>query len=73
MATIIRDSGKLPDVSASVPGRKSIVLSFPYRDTEPSDETDDFLKFVTNETQLVALRKKFEAYSGPVTNAGGVK
>jgi ABC-type Fe3+ transport system substrate-binding protein len=34
---------------------------------------DDYLKFVTNEKQLVALRKKFEAYSGPVTNAGGVK
>jgi ABC-type Fe3+ transport system substrate-binding protein len=32
-----------------------------------------YLKFVTNTAQLVALRKKFEAYSGPVTNAGGVK
>ena len=34
---------------------------------------NDYLHFVTNETQLVALRKRFEAYTGPVTNAGGVK
>ena len=34
---------------------------------------NDYLKFVTNEKQLVALRKKFESYSGPVTNKGGVK
>jgi ABC-type Fe3+ transport system substrate-binding protein len=32
-----------------------------------------YLQFVTNEKQLVALRKRFEAYSGPVTNVGGVK
>jgi ABC-type Fe3+ transport system substrate-binding protein len=34
---------------------------------------NDYLRFVTNEQQLVALRKRFEAYTGPVTNAGGVK
>ncbi len=34
---------------------------------------NDYLRFVTNEPQLAALRKRFEAYSGPVTNAGGVK
>ncbi|HXQ53914.1 MAG TPA: extracellular solute-binding protein [Stellaceae bacterium] len=32
-----------------------------------------YLQFVTNEKQLIDLRKRFEAYSGPVTNAGGVK
>ena len=34
---------------------------------------NDYLKFVTDEAQLVALRKRFEAYTGPVTNAGGVR
>lgn len=34
---------------------------------------NDYLRFVTNEPQLVALRKRFETYTGPVTNAGGVK
>jgi ABC-type Fe3+ transport system substrate-binding protein len=29
--------------------------------------------FVTNETRMVALRKRFEAYTGPVVNQGGVK
>ena len=34
---------------------------------------NNYLKFVTNERQLVALRQLFEKYTGPVTNAGGVK
>lgn len=29
--------------------------------------------FVTNEKQLTALRKRFEAYTGPVVNQGGVR
>lgn len=32
-----------------------------------------YLQFVTDEKRLVALRKRFETYTGPVTNAGGVK
>jgi len=34
---------------------------------------DRYLKFVTNEKRLVALRKRFEKYTGPVTNTGGVR
>jgi ABC-type Fe3+ transport system substrate-binding protein len=34
---------------------------------------DGYLKFVTNEKRLVALRQRFEKYTGPVANAGGVK
>jgi ABC-type Fe3+ transport system substrate-binding protein len=34
---------------------------------------NNYLKFVTNEKQLVALRQRFEKYTGPVTNVGGVK
>ena len=29
--------------------------------------------FMTNEAQIVALRKRFEGYTGPVVNAGGVR
>ena len=29
--------------------------------------------FLLNETQVVQLRKRFEAYTGPVVNAGGVR
>jgi ABC-type Fe3+ transport system substrate-binding protein len=34
---------------------------------------DGYLKFVTNEKRLLALRQRFEKYTGPVANAGGVK
>jgi ABC-type Fe3+ transport system substrate-binding protein len=34
---------------------------------------DRYLEFVSSESQLADLRKRFEAYSGPVTNAGGVR
>jgi len=31
------------------------------------------LKFVTDQKRLTALRQRFEKYTGPVANAGGVK
>jgi ABC-type Fe3+ transport system substrate-binding protein len=34
---------------------------------------DDYVGFVTNATQLAELRKRFERYSGPVVNKGGVR
>ncbi len=34
---------------------------------------DGYLKFVTNEKRLTALRQRFEKFTGPVANAGGVK
>jgi len=34
---------------------------------------NDYLKFVTDQKRLVALRQRFEKYTGPVANAGGVK
>ena len=34
---------------------------------------NDYRSFLVNETQLVALRKRFEGYTGPVVNAGGVR
>jgi ABC-type Fe3+ transport system substrate-binding protein len=32
-----------------------------------------YLEFVSGENQLADLRKRFESYTGPVTNAGGVR
>jgi len=34
---------------------------------------NDYISFLTNESQLVALRKRFEGYTGPVVNTGGVR
>jgi ABC-type Fe3+ transport system substrate-binding protein len=34
---------------------------------------NDYRAFLTNEPQLVELRKRFEGYTGPVVNAGGVR
>jgi len=32
-----------------------------------------YVQFVTDEKQLLALRKRFEGYTGPVSNRGGVQ
>ena len=34
---------------------------------------NDYLEFVTNATQLAELRQRFEGFSGPVINPGGVR
>jgi ABC-type Fe3+ transport system substrate-binding protein len=34
---------------------------------------NDYRDFLTNQTQVVALRKRFEGYSGPIVNSGGVR
>jgi ABC-type Fe3+ transport system substrate-binding protein len=34
---------------------------------------NDYMNFLADEAQLVALRKRFEGYTGPVVNAGGVR
>jgi len=34
---------------------------------------NDYRDFLTNETQLIELRKRFEHYTGPIANAGGVR
>ncbi len=34
---------------------------------------NDYMSFLTDEARLVALRKRFESYTGPVVNAGGVR
>ncbi len=37
------------------------------------NRADGYLDFITDAAQVVALRKRFESYTGPVTKAGGVK
>jgi ABC-type Fe3+ transport system substrate-binding protein len=34
---------------------------------------NDYRAFLTDQTQVAALRKRFEAYSGPIVNSGGVR
>jgi hypothetical protein len=34
---------------------------------------NDYLAFLVNEAQVIQLRKRFEGYTGPVVNAGGVR
>src|SRR4051794_16115773 len=34
---------------------------------------NDYRSFLVNEREVVALRKRFEGYTGPVVNAGGVR
>jgi len=35
--------------------------------------TNDYRAFLTDQAQVVELRKRFEGYTGPVVNAGGVR
>ena len=34
---------------------------------------NDYRAFLTDQPQIVALRKRFEGYTGPIVNAGGVR
>ena len=34
---------------------------------------NDYRAFLTDQTEVVALRKRFESYSGPIVNPGGVR
>jgi len=35
--------------------------------------SNDYVAFLSNQTQVAELRKRFESYSGPIVNAGGVR
>jgi ABC-type Fe3+ transport system substrate-binding protein len=34
---------------------------------------NDYRAFLTNQAQVADLRKRFESYSGPIVNSGGVR
>jgi hypothetical protein len=34
---------------------------------------NDYVAFLSDQTQVAALRKRFEGYSGPIVNPGGVR
>jgi len=35
--------------------------------------SNDYVRFLTDQTKVAELRKKFEGYSGPIVNSGGVR
>jgi ABC-type Fe3+ transport system substrate-binding protein len=53
--------------------RKDVAPPAGYKPILSYKVVNDYRDFLTNETQLVELRKKFEGYTGPVVNAGGVR
>ena len=34
---------------------------------------NDYVAFLTDQTKVAELRKRFEGYSGPIVNSGGVR
>lgn len=39
----------------------------------PIPGVNDYIGFLDNPAQVADLRKRFEAYTGPVVNTGGVR
>ena len=58
---------RYPGIKVSITGGFSNVLD------KKIDQLNDYRDFLTNETQLIELRKRFEHYTGPVVNVGGVR
>jgi ABC-type Fe3+ transport system substrate-binding protein len=54
-------------------GRKDVPPPAGYRPILTYQVANDYKSFLTNEAQLVALRKRFESYTGSVVNTGGVR
>ena len=54
-------------------GRKDVPPPAGYKPILSYQIANDYKAFLTNSTQLVELRKKFEGYTGPIVNAGGVR
>jgi hypothetical protein len=41
--------------------------------SNPYPVVNDYIGFLDNQAQIAGLRKRFEAYTGPVVNTGGVR
>jgi ABC-type Fe3+ transport system substrate-binding protein len=54
-------------------GRSDVPPPKGYKPILSYQVANDYKAFMTNEAQIVDLRKKFEGYTGPVVNAGGVR
>src|SRR5262249_8558283 len=54
-------------------GRKDVPPPAGYKPILSYQVFNDYKAFMTNDAQLAALRKRFESYTGPVVNVGGVR
>ena len=54
-------------------GRSDVPPPIGYKPILSYQVANDYRAFLTNETQVAELRKRFEGYTGPVVNAGGVR
>ena len=54
-------------------GRKDVPPPQGYKPILSYQVANDYKAFMTNEAQIAELRKKFEGYTGPVVNSGGVR
>ena len=54
-------------------GRKDVPPPKGYKPILSYQVANDYKAFMTNDAQIAELRKKFEGYTGPVVNAGGVR
>lgn len=54
-------------------GRRDVPPPDGYKPILSYKVANDYKAFMTNEAQIAELRKKFETYTGPVVNAGGVR
>jgi ABC-type Fe3+ transport system substrate-binding protein len=54
-------------------GRRDVPPPQGYKPILSYKVANDYKAFMTNDAQIADLRKKFETYTGPVVNAGGVR
>jgi ABC-type Fe3+ transport system substrate-binding protein len=54
-------------------GRRDVPPPKGYKPILSYQVANDYKAFMTNDAQIAELRKKFEGYTGPVINAGGVR
>jgi ABC-type Fe3+ transport system substrate-binding protein len=54
-------------------GRKDVPPPAGYNPILSYKVANDYRAFLVNQTQVAALRQRFEKYTGPVVNAGGVR
>ena len=54
-------------------GRKDVPPPAGYNPILSYKVANDYRAFLVNQTQVADLRKRFEKYTGPVVNAGGVR
>jgi ABC-type Fe3+ transport system substrate-binding protein len=54
-------------------GRSDVPPPAGYKPILSYQVANDYRAFLTDQTQVVEMRKRFESYSGPIVNTGGVR